>query len=1454
MSAKKPANINKEGFIEAVKSSNFLEGKALAAQIEEAAELLTDDEFFDVKPIKELMKTLHGERRWSWGLRSERKIKIFNEVVDYKLKDDEWRESLLPQIEKKRDEIAKEGRTAGENSEGSGDKKASKKDERRYQFTGINYKGTTINGGVTLDGCVVLSIGNRGEYTSDKMSEEQVEKLCEQGFFKKMIAKIAEATKDELSDSDFSRAIIKTINQAAEAQNKTYEAFGQSIESYLDDIKDGIVDIKNDINDIKSKVGKIEKETKEAHQKQNEKLGNIEHNSEETKQGIHALQEQVGALSGQLGNALEMLYSINNFAYNAKNGYTTYADKEVAAVLNEQRRYGGVVVNIEFKIGEESYCEQKDPNASLNIKDVEFMKLLAIALTEEKRHNKNGNIDIVKTFLERVKGMLGTVNCDLGDKDIKEALQEYVETLKKGDNTDDVEYDENLVGKLSKKYKIAIDNAEKDEDGNISLVVSRGDAANINGWTFCDNNDIKSIKFSRGITQIDEDAINNCKALKSVIFPASIREISEGAISSCDALERLIVEPGNRRYRSVNDCIIDCQTSQLVLGCKKSVIPDDGSVLSIRAFAFSGYIGLDIKIPVCIETIQKNTFFNCSGIISCEVTSKPDGWNEMWVSAESELTVKWKEASAQVAEKTRRSSCANEGSKPNANLSADKTPKPTNALSIISCEGTTQETSKPADTKPYIRVNYDNKPDSKGNYILFGEYPQTIKAQSVSIRGSADKDGYYRGSDGERYAKVVANPFDSVYTFSDGSDVTRGNTYYFKVEPIRWRILSESDGSAFILADGIIANHYYHQTNSSTTIDGETVYANNYKHSDIRAWLNGEFLNSAFGEVAQSLIKTTEVDNSVYSTRYSGNEYVCENTFDKVFLLSCREVTNSEYGFSSDDGDRDKARRMTVSDYARSAGVYIGFASYGSWWLRSPNYYYSNCASVVLSDGYAGYYDGVLGDYNDGVVPAMNISLDESDVRKSPEQLSKSLAKDLTKKYGINIIAAEEDESGKYKITISGKTKEIPAEKFKGIEEISHVTIEDGVTSIGEEAFFACKGLASIVLPDSVTNIGDKAFWLCSGLTSVTIPDSVTIIGAHAFEGCDKLSNVVIPASVQAMGSRVFTAGKIICKAKSKPKGWYDDWQDGAEVIWEDASTQVADKKPKSTNNQRTSSRKGTVQGTPKPAANKPYIRVNYDNKPDSKGKYILFGEYPQTIKAQSVSIRGSADKDGYYRGSDGERYAKVVANPYFDSATFSDGSAVTEGETYYFKVEPIRWRILSESDGSAFILADGIIANKAYDAGSDNNYKNSDIRAWLNDEFLNSAFGKAAQGIIKTTEVDNSAYSTGYGYNPNACENTFDKVFLLSYREVTNSEYGFSSNYKKDTARRMTVSDYVRSTGVHMYTIYSYFGCGFWWLRSPNSDYSGYARYVYDDGYADSYDLVFYDYNGVVPALNIIL
>ena len=265
-----------------------------------------------------------------------------------------------------------------------------------------------------------------------------------------------------------------------------------------------------------------------------------------------------------------------------------------------------------------------------------------------------------------------------------------------------------------------------------------------------------------------------------------------------------------------------------------------------------------------------------------------------------------------------------------------------------------------------------------GNYIYFGEYPQTIKAADVSIISTTpDTDGYYLGSDGERYAKVVADPYESGYTFSNNSSVIDGNTYYFKVEPIRWRILSESDSNAFILCDSIIANHYYHHTSSSTTIDGQTVYANNYKYSDIRAWLNDEFYNTAFGDLQQALIQTTEVDNSEQSAGYWSNPYACENTFDKVFLPSFREVITIEYGFESSP-TYDTARQMLTSDFSRATGAYMSTDSsyYGNgWWrLRSPDSSNSYIAHSVNDDGNVNLVSAVNYD-RVGVVPALNLTL-----------------------------------------------------------------------------------------------------------------------------------------------------------------------------------------------------------------------------------------------------------------------------------------------------------------------------------------------------------------------------------------------------------------------------------------------------------------------------------------------
>ena len=280
------------------------------------------------------------------------------------------------------------------------------------------------------------------------------------------------------------------------------------------------------------------------------------------------------------------------------------------------------------------------------------------------------------------------------------------------------------------------------------------------------------------------------------------------------------------------------------------------------------------------------------------------------------------------------------------------------------------------------------------------------------------------------------------------------------------------------------------------------------------------------------------------------------------------------------------------------------------------------------------------------------------------------------------------------------------------------------------------------------------------------------------------------------------------------------------------------------------------------------------------EGDYIYFGEYPQTLKADSVTITSTTDEHGYYLGDDGYYYAKVSADPLYNDFTFSTGASITKGTVYYFKVEPIRWRILSEENGEAFLLCDSIIDVLSYQwdfydqyqiyynnaAGVPegtyaNNYKYSEIRAWLNATFYETAFSALQQEIILITEVDNSAKSTNPhgnetahngGVNEYVCENTNDKIFLLSQEEATNEAYGFSSSESADESREMITSDYSRALGALMITTEDYYGNGWWYHRSPDCNRSGYAYRSSTDGHCNSSIWVDYTNLGTVPALRI--
>jgi len=262
-------------------------------------------------------------------------------------------------------------------------------------------------------------------------------------------------------------------------------------------------------------------------------------------------------------------------------------------------------------------------------------------------------------------------------------------------------------------------------------------------------------------------------------------------------------------------------------------------------------------------------------------------------------------------------------------------------------------------------------------YVYYGEYPQTVVTDSELISEldtltSTNTKGYYEYQ-GNEYAKLVAINNIIGYNFSNGHTINSGQTYYFKVEPIKWRVLENEDGTYTLLSEYIIDTHEFDTSTNIETNEWGSKYPNNYRHSTIRYWLNNGFYYKAFSASERMNVITTVVDNSVITTNSYLNPYASENTNDKVYLLSYQESISTVYGF-----DQKSSRTATTTDYARAKGIFMSIYGNANWWLRSP--YYSNTyhydsitANFVSIDGSINYYALYVYHTNVGVRPVLRI-------------------------------------------------------------------------------------------------------------------------------------------------------------------------------------------------------------------------------------------------------------------------------------------------------------------------------------------------------------------------------------------------------------------------------------------------------------------------------------------------
>ena len=304
-----------------------------------------------------------------------------------------------------------------------------------------------------------------------------------------------------------------------------------------------------------------------------------------------------------------------------------------------------------------------------------------------------------------------------------------------------------------------------------------------------------------------------------------------------------------------------------------------------------------------------------------------------------------------------------------------------NAAFNFSFVGTTY---KEVDTQTINGVEYD--------IVDFGDWPQSILSTDSSV--TVDETNfiergmftYCKGSDGEWYLKALEDYTGREgVTYSDGSYAKRNSNSYrwFKVEPIRWRVLTTNyneSGKKLLFSEIVlIGEMYYEGKNKNTRTLG--LINSDYIGSRVRAFLNGisykhkdswynsdpeveinDFvgkgvMQTAFTSEAIGMIADTSVKNETANVE-NNRLLPSATTVDKIFILSEDEFSNEEFQISASP---DKRTDLTIAT-----------SVFGSFMLRTSDPYDTNTIKDAFIGWQGTYTTGSSACYGiNGIVPAL---------------------------------------------------------------------------------------------------------------------------------------------------------------------------------------------------------------------------------------------------------------------------------------------------------------------------------------------------------------------------------------------------------------------------------------------------------------------------------------------------
>ena len=165
--------------------------------------------------------------------------------------------------------------------------------------------------------------------------------------------------------------------------------------------------------------------------------------------------------------------------------------------------------------------------------------------------------------------------------------------------------------------------------GNETNLVLPDGISVVHQYAFYECNGLTSVIIPNSVTSIGDYAFYDCSGLTSLSIGKSVTSIGGKAFLGCSGLTSIIVEKGNTTYHSSGNCLIRTATKTLILGCKTSDIPSDGSVTRIDFYAFYECNGLtSVIIPNSVTSIGNYAFAYCANLTSITIPDSVTGIGE----------------------------------------------------------------------------------------------------------------------------------------------------------------------------------------------------------------------------------------------------------------------------------------------------------------------------------------------------------------------------------------------------------------------------------------------------------------------------------------------------------------------------------------------------------------------------------------------------------------------------------------------------------------------------------------------------------------------------------------------------------------------------------------------------------------------------------------------------------